>query len=137
MRFRRGRKLAVTVGAIVIAAGGLMTAAESPAFAAQGQRHFIRITLDPGEVTDWSASADLYDPDGSFVYHWHESHPGGTNYVLWNFTYGGTGGWINLNIEPSADQTYTYNNLYLGVNRCYVITAPVLGNVSEVDSLPC
>lgn len=112
---------------VVIAAGTWVGAAQG----AEGERHVIKVTamhLSPSADNpweeypdyDWTATANLYAGDGTHIYHWTETHKGHGGAVRWEYTDGGDGGWIWLEIKPkNGGKTFAYDKIPLGENHCY------------------
>jgi hypothetical protein len=120
MRFTHGRPTTAIVAVAILAVATAATD-RGPSFAAAGERHVIKITPDPADRTNWSATADLRARNGNVVYHWQEAHFNGTDYVRWEYTDGVDGAWIDLYIHPSDIQFAQYLHLDLGANHCYRI----------------
>jgi hypothetical protein len=135
MRFTNRRSaLGAAFSAVTVLAMAVATwlTVVSPSFGAAGERHVVKIFPNGNIPTPsaWSVWGDLYDGTGNHIGKkpspwstWSESHPGGTDYVRWEYTDGGDGGWIDLHITPSEyAEGRDFTKLKLGENHCYKIT---------------
>lgn len=102
-----------------------------------GTPHIISITSSKQMQTRWSVYADLFDGKGNKVYHWQETGHKAGDSINWKFTDGGDGGWVNIWIDPSPSQRFSYLTQTLKSNHCYNITEPNLGLFSKVETLKC
>jgi hypothetical protein len=120
---------------------GVSTSA--PSFAATSgsanpNRHVIKIYPDRvnSTIDTWDARAILMRADGKTdIHRWAESHPGGLEYVRWEYTDGGDGAYIDLAVRGSGDRDYTrFTHLSLSQNHCYRIAPDY--SVTDVPDCP-
>jgi hypothetical protein len=113
----------------------------APASAAS-QRHVIKVNPIKdafGNKPDsrWSVYGDLYDRNGRKVYHWQETgKKPGKDYVRWEFTDNGGGGWVHIWID-AGNNRHSFLRLPVNKNHCFQIAAnvrrvPVAGGRASV-----
>lgn len=117
------KRSGVSLAAAAVGAA-MLCGVNAPANA--GGRHVISVTSTANGGEKWSVYGDLYNRNGQKVYHWQETgKPAGKDFVRWEYTDGGDGGWADIYIDPAPGQRHIYKRLRLNQNHCYVIKGPL------------
>lgn len=131
IRLSRTKVTAAVASAIAISV--IMWMGVAPSFAQE--RHVIKVNPVAG-VGAWSATAELYSGAGVLVYDWSERHNGG-DFVRWEFTDGGDGGFLNVSIFLGGIQVEGSYGIPLNSNYCFTLQDDDFTRTAVDQVTPC
>jgi hypothetical protein len=115
-------RVAAIFAALSLSAGIAIVGSGS-ADAAKGDEHFIKIATHGAPL--WKAKATQFDGSGKEVKYWDVGQAimksGGER--TWDFTDGGDGGWINIEVEGFDDPEALSKRLPLNKDSCFLVGA--------------